>query len=129
MVLCFDLMEKVGEEVKYIREKVWLSEHKQEMSNCFQEMSEKWSEWKASEEGQEWLYNNDRWENLNYSPENILEFNFNFLARDDWGERNGKEFWQDEENKQYLICWNDPSGDKGLWNNERDGFCPRFGVW
>lgn len=125
-VLSFDIMEMVGENVKYIREKVWLSEHKQEMSKCFQEMSEKWSEWKASEEGEDWLENIENYPN---NPENILENNFNFLARNDWGERNGQEFWMNEYNKQYLICWDDPSADKGLWDNERDGFCPRFGVW
>tara|TARA_R100001463_G_scaffold122502_1_gene178986 strand:+ start:126 stop:539 length:414 start_codon:yes stop_codon:yes gene_type:complete len=130
-VLSFDIMEKVGENVKYIREKVWLSEHKQEMSNCFQEMSKKWSDWKATEEGQEWLYNIDRCDNY---PDIILENSFNFLSDipdNGYGfkQRLGKDFWLEECNKQYMICWDDPTGNKGLWDNERDEFCPRFGVW
>ena len=133
-VLSFDIMEMVGENVKNIREKVWLSEHKQEMSNCFQEMSKKWSDWKASEEGQEWLENINQWENLNYAPELVLENEFNFLAynaiyHNGYKQRNSEDFWTKESMKQYLIEWDDPSGDKGLWDNERDGFCPRFGVW
>ena len=129
--LCDDILEMVGRETEKKRMVIWRGQHAQVMRNCFQEISDKWAEWKATEEGEDWLEN---LENHPYNPENILEHAFNFLSdvpTNEYGhkQRKSNDFWMDEYTKQYLICWDDPSGDKGLWDNERDGFCPRFGVW
>lgn len=101
--LCDDILEMVGEETHKKRLEIWRREHTQEMRKCFQEISDKFSE--NIEED---------WDDRNYYN---LEEPFNFLNRLD------EEFWDQEFTKQLCVS------EEGLWDNIRDGFCAKFGVW